>query len=144
MKHTITNLAMPVWHWGKFYEKLIRNIMSGSWKNGDAVGETKSLNYWWGMSAEIIDVIYSHHLPIGTSRLIDLLKVNICDHNFNPFDGILYSQDGIVQDSAGKTMSPEEIVKMDWLAENVVGFIPKMEDLTDNAKPLVAKQGVKK
>lgn len=141
-KHTISNLAMPVWHWGKFYEKLIRNVMSGSFKSDGTDGETKSLNYWWGMSAGIIDVIYSQHLPIGTSRLIELLKNNICNHNFNPFGGILYSQDGMVQDSAGKTMSPEEIVKMDWLAENVVGFIPKMEDLTERAKPLVEKQGV--
>lgn len=141
-KHTISNLAMPVWHWGKFYEKLIRNIMSGSFKSDGTNGKTKSLNYWWGMSAEIIDVICSQHLPIGTSRLIELLKDNICNHNFNPFDGILYSQDGMVQDSAGKIMSPEEIVKMDWLAENVVGFIPKTEDLTERAKPLVEKQGV--
>lgn len=139
--NTITNLAMPVWHWGKFYEKLIRNIMSGTWQN-DETDETKGLNYWWGMSTEIIDVIYSQHLPIGTSRLIDLLKTNICEHNFNPFTGILFSQDGLVQDSVGKVMSPEEIVKMDWLAENVIGTIPKMEDLIDKAKPVVQTQGV--
>ena len=140
--HAISNLAMPVWHWGKFYEKLIRNIMSGSFKNDGTNGKTKSLNYWWGMSAEIIDVICSQHLPIGTSRLIELLKDNICSHNFNPFDGILYSQDGMVHDSIGNSMGPEEIIKMDWLAENVVGFIPGMEDLAEHAKPLVEKQGV--
>ena len=39
-------------------------------------------------------------------------------------------------------MSPEEIVKMDWLAENVIGTIPKMEDLIDKAKPVVQTQGV--
>src|SRR5699024_6026559 len=26
------NLAMPLWHWGKFYEQLIRTIMNGAWK----------------------------------------------------------------------------------------------------------------
>lgn len=138
----ITNLAMPVWHWGKFYEKLIRNILSGSWKNDETSDETKGLNYWWGMSSEIIDVFYSQHLPIGTSRLIDLLKTNICEHNFNPFTGILYSQDGIIQDATSKVMLPEEIVKMDWLAENVIGTIPKMEDLMEKAKPVVLRQGI--
>lgn len=141
-ENTIVNLAMPVWHWGKFYEKLIRNIISGSWKVDELSDETKGLNYWWGMSAEVIDVIYSKHLPIGTSRLIDLLKTNICEHNFNPFSGTLYSQEGLVQDSEGKTMTPEEIVKMNWLAENVIGFIPKMEDLTEGAKPVVQTQGI--
>lgn len=142
--HSIMNLAMPVWHWGKFYEKLIRNIMSGSWKNDETYDETKGLNYWWGMSSEIIDVICSKHLPIGTCRLIELLKTNICEHNFNPFNGILYSQKGLVQDSAGKDMNPEEIVKMDWLAENVVGIIPKMDALIERAKPVVQTQGVEK
>lgn len=141
-EHGITNLAMPVWHWGKFYEKLIRNIMSGSWQKDETADETKGLNYWWGMSSEIIDVIYSQHLPIGTARLIDLLKSNICEHDYNPFTGILYSQEGMIQDSVGKVMLPEEIVKMDWLAENVVGTIPKVDDLIEKAKPIVEKQGV--
>lgn len=138
----ITNLAMPVWHWGKFYEKLIRNIMSGSWKTDELNDQTKGLNYWWGMSAEIIDVIYSQHLPIGTARLADLLKKNICEYNYNPFTGILYSQDGIVQNSVDQNLSPAQIVKMDWLAENVIGYIPKMEDLADQAKPVVQIQGL--
>lgn len=136
------NLAMPVWHWGKFYEQMIRNIMNGSWKYDDASAETKGLNYWWGMSAGIVDVICSHHLPIGTTRLIDLLKETICKGDFNPFSGILYSQKGIVQKDAEKALSPEEIIKMDWLAENVIGYIPETENLVENAKPVVSLQGV--
>lgn len=138
----ITNLAMPIWHWGKFYEKLIRNIMSGSWKHDETTDETKGLNYWWGMSAEINDVFYSRHLPIGTARLIDLLKTNICEHDFNPFTGILFSQNGIIQDSAGKTMQPEEIILMDWLAENIIGSIPKTDVLIEKAKQIVQYQGI--
>lgn len=138
------NLAMPIWHWGKFYEQMIRNIMNGSWKYDDASGNTKGLNYWWGMSADIIDVICSHNLPIGTARLIDLLKQTICNGDFNPFTGVLYSQEGIVQKDATKIMSPEEIIRMDWLAENVIGFIPKMDNLIEKAKPVVLLQGIDK
>lgn len=136
------NLAMPIWHWGKFYEKMIRNIMDGSFKYDNATANTKGLNYWWGMSAGIIDVICSKHLPIGTARLVDLLKQTICQGNFNPFSGVLYSQKGLVQRDADKVMSPEEIVTMDWLAENVIGFIPKMDDLIEKAKPVVKLQGI--
>ena len=39
-------------------------------------------------------------------------------------------------------MTPEEIVTMDWLAENVIGDIPKMEELQEEAKPVTAQQGV--
>lgn len=136
------NLAMPIWHWGKFYEQMIRNIMDGSWKYDDTTDSTKGLNYWWGMSAGIIDVICSKHLPIGTMRLVNLLKQTICKGDFNPFSGILYSQEGVVQKSANKVMSPEEIIRMDWLAENVIGYIPKMDDLIDKAKPVVLLQGI--
>lgn len=138
------NLAMPIWHWGKFYEKMIRNIMDGSWKYDDTSDSTKGLNYWWGMSAGIIDVICSKHLPIGTARLIDLLKQTICQGDFNPFSGVLYSQNGLVQKDADNVMSPEEIITMDWLAENVIGYIPKMGDLIDKAKPVVLLQGIDK
>lgn len=137
------NLAMPVWHWGKFYEKMVQNILNGTWKFDEASSE-KGLNYWWGMSADIIEVICSHHLPIGTIRLVELLKKTICDGDFNPFSGILYSQDGIVQKEDDRVMPPEEIIRMDWLAENVIGYIPKMEDLVDQAKSVMAKSGLDK
>lgn len=136
------NMAMPVWHWGVFYEKMIRQIMSGSWKYDDTSDDTKGLNYWWGMSAGIVDVICSHHLPIGTVRLVELLKGTISRGDFNPFSGVLYSQQGLVQ-REDESLSPEEIATMDWLAENVIGFIPEKEKLAENAKPVVSLQGVK-
>ena len=52
------HLAMPVWHWGVFYEKLIQSVMSGSWNKEEDEDNIKALNYWWGMSAGVIDVIY--------------------------------------------------------------------------------------
>ena len=58
------NVAMPIWNWGKFYEQMIRNIMNGSWKYDEPADSTKGLNYWWGMSAGIVDVACSKHLPI--------------------------------------------------------------------------------
>ncbi len=136
------NVAMPVWNWGKFYEQMIRNIMNGSWKYDDPSDDKKGLNYWWGMSAGIVDVYCSKHLPIGTTRLIALLRKTICNGDFNPFSGILYSQNGIVQKDKNKSMSPEEIINMNWLAENVIGSIPKMDDLKEKAKPMILLQGV--
>lgn len=137
------SLAMPVWQWGIFYEKLIRTIMEGTWKYDDDPTTTKAINYWWGMSSGVADVICSQNLPIGTKRLVDLLKKTICSGEFNPFSGILYSQDGIVQDHPYSTLSPEAIVEMDWLAENVIGSIPKKEELKEQAEPVIKQQGIK-
>ncbi len=136
------NLAMPLSHWGKFYEQLIRTIMDGGWKHDD--NSAKAINYWWGMSAGVIDVICSRNLPIGTKRLVALLKATITSGEFNPFSGILYSQAGVVQDTAERCLLPEEIMTMDWLAENVVGTIPQAVELTEEAAPVIKQQGVKK
>ena len=136
------NLAMPLCHWGKLYEQLIRTIMDGTWKYDDSSSATKAINYWWGMSAGVIDVVCSRYLPIGTKRLIELLKSTISSEVFNPFSGILYSQTGVMQDDPGASMLPEEIMTMDWLAENVVGEIPLMEELTEQAGPVIKQQGV--
>lgn len=137
------NLAMPLYHWGKFYERLIRTIMDGTWKDDDSSPTTKAINYWWGMSAGVIDVVCSRHLPIGTRRLVELLKGTISSGEFNPFSGILYSQNGVVQDDPDRVMLPEEIMTMDWLAENVIGSIPSKEELKEQAEPVIKQQGVK-
>ena len=62
---------------------------------------------------------------------------------FNPFTGVLYSQDGVVQPDEEHSLTPEEIVNMDWLAENVVGHIPTIDELLDSAIPVVMQQGIK-
>ena len=138
------NLAMPLCHWGRFYEQLIRTIMNGKWKNDDNPSSTKAINYWWGMSSGVIDVVCSQHLPVGTKRLTELLKAAISSELFNPFSGILYSQTGVVTDDPGKVLSPEEIMTIDWLAENIIGSIPKKEELKEHAAPVINQQGVKK
>ncbi len=137
------NLAMPLYHWGKFYEQLLRTIVDGTWKYDDDSSSTKAINYWWGMSAGVIDVACSRQLPIGTRRLVELLKGTISSEKFNPFSGVLYSQTGLVQEDPERSLLPEEIMTMDWLAENVIGSIPEKEELKSQAEPVIKQQGVK-
>ena len=42
------------------------------------------------------------------------------------------------------SLSAEEIMTMDWLAENVIGSIPAEEELKEQAKPVISQQGIKK
>ena len=123
------HLAMPICHWGKYDDDPL---------------EVKAINYWWGMSAGVVDVICSRNLPIGTKRLIELLKNTIVSEEFHPFAGVLYSQDKLIQPDPDKRLSPEEISSMDWLAENVIGRIPKDDELVENALPTVKQQSTEK
>ncbi len=137
------NFAMPLWHWGNFYEQLIWAIMDGTWKYDDDPSAKKAINYWWGMSEGVIDVVFSKYLPIGLKRLAGLLKASISADLFNPFSGVLYSQKGAVSEDPDYILSPEEIMTMDWLAENIIGEIPKKEELKEQAKPVMKQQGIK-
>ena len=139
---TLENLATPIWHWGKFYERIVKNLMSNNSETNAQKGK-KAVNYWWGMSADVIDVICSKDMPHGTHRLIEFLKKSICAGDFHPFDGRIYSQDGMIRCEEGKTLEAEDIITMDWLVENVVGQIPEFEELTEEAQTLVQLQGVK-
>ena len=137
----VRNIAMPLLHWGHFYEQLIRTIMDGTWKYDDTPGNNKAINYWWGMSADVIDIICSQNLPIGTKRLVSLLKDTIRRGEFNPFSGVLYSQNGIVQKDPDRDLTPDEIITMDWLAENVIGSIPEKKSLIPQAADVIEQQG---
>ena len=61
---------------------------------------------------------------------------------FSPFSGVLYSQEGIVQSEENRWLTPEEIINMRWLADNVVGSLPHWDKLNEDAKAVVEVQGV--
>ena len=134
------NLAMPLCHWGKFYEELIRTIMAGNWEQDNDVG--KAINYWWGMPTGVVDVICSKKLPAGTVRLVNVLKHNYKTGQFHTFTDQMYAQGHILKEKKGETLSPEEVIEMDWLAENIIGRIPKIEELQEQAKPVLTQQGI--
>ena len=137
-----TNLAMPIWHWGVFYERIIRSILSGAWKSESGSDDLQALNYWWGMSAGAIDLIYSDKIPSGTLQLMHLLKDSVCANSFIPFTGPIYDQDKELRCEEGSVMTPEDVIVMDWLAENVCGAIPTLDELKDEAVEVTAYYGI--
>lgn len=136
------HLAMTIWHWGAFYEKLIQSILSGSWNKDEENAKASALNYWWGMSSGAIDLIYSNNLPIETRRLVELLKKNIVSGDFKPFADEMKDQNGVIRNDNGHELEPDDIITMDWMLDNVIGKIPEYDELLDSYKLLVHNQGV--
>lgn len=136
-----TNLAMPIWNWGVFYEKLLQSILAGSYQN-EGSSDSKALNYWWGMSAGVIDLICSAHVPYGLGRMVDRLKEDICSGEFKPFSGEIIDQEGKVRNTDRKEMQPIDIMNMDFLVENIVGIIPSADSLIEKAQGVVEVTGV--
>ncbi len=140
-KHS-RRLAMPVVYWGKLYQKLVEAISDGTWDQEERDTPEAAINYWWGMSSDIVGIFYASNLPLGTIRMIRLLMDTIKKGEFYPFSGRMFSQDGLIIGEPRSRMSPEDIVHMDWLAENVIGEIPSFDQLTPQAAPVVLRQGV--
>ena len=135
------NIAMPVYQWGVFYEKLIDTVLKGKLKE-DEKEDNKAVNYWWGLSAGVVDLIYSDKIPKGTLRLVKLIKNLMIDNEFFPFDDVIKDQTGGIRNEKKEHMLPEDIMKMNWLVENIVGEIPVIDELKDDAKPIVELKGV--
>lgn len=139
----ISNLAMPVWGWGKLYEGIVRSILTGAWNDEGEHNADRAMNYYMGMSTDAIDLICSQRLPVRTRRLVDLLHERIRAGAFLPFVGPIADQSGQIRVEADVALTPQEIIRMDYLADNVVGRIPSMDELNDVAKGLVSLQGIR-
>ena len=58
-------------------------------------------------------------------------------------DAMIYAQDGSAKCTQGKSLKAEEIITMNWLAQNVVGYIPEIEEMNERAQELMQLQGIK-
>lgn len=136
------HLAMTLWHWGNFYQQLIESIVNGSWDKQAPSGSVRSLNYWWGLSAEAIEFIMSDNVPKDTRRLVEIIRDSIIQERYHIFSGELKNQNGEIVSEEGEELTPEEIISMDYLLENVIGRLPKYEELNEPARIRVMEQGV--
>ncbi len=135
-------LAAPVWNWGRLYEELVHSVLIGAWKNDANDMGAHSLIYYWGMSTGAIEVACSSRLPSGTQRLVQIMQDEIAKEGFNPFTGSLYAQDGSCIAAQDAVLTPQQIISADWLADNVVGYIPEAEELVESCRDFVKQHGL--
>lgn len=115
-------IAAPVWNWGVFYEKMLRNLIN-SWKLFGS--EQKVINFWWGMDSGIVDFFYSRRLvPRETQKLLNFLKNMIKNGMFHPFTGPIYSQNGVLRVKQEQLATREQIVGMDWFVDIIDSELP--------------------
>lgn len=140
----IRNLAVPILKWGKLYEIIVKTMMEGTYHASLVDKKDQATNYWWGMISGVVDIELSDDLSAYTRQLIGLLRQDIIDGRFNPFDGELRSQEGLIRKEGDEPLGSKDIIMMDWLNENIIGEIPKIDALTEEAQTTVKFSGVKK
>lgn len=136
------SIATAIWHWGKFYQRILQSILNGNWSRTSQPAAAGSINYWWGISSGMIDMICSKDVPPRTRELVDLVRKQIVNGEFQIFSGEILDQDHNLKTAGNEPLTPEQIVRMDWLTDNITGHIPHVEELCDEAVPMVQIQGI--
>ena len=141
-KGDLIPLGSPVWVWGKFYESVIRGILSGTLKRDkDGTGR----NYWLGMDTGVIDIEFSDKLPQGIRTLAEILRQGVSDGRVDPFARRIVAQDGTVKNPDSSTaFSTEELIHMNWLCDNVSGSIPTFDEILPMSRNMIRELGVYK
>ena len=133
-------LASPVWLWGQFYVNVVQSILAGTYdKDKDS---PRAVNYWWGMNSGVIDVELSQNLPEGLLTLANILRKDLADGSLDPFRRRIVAQDGTVKNDGSRSFTPDEVLHMDWLCENVEGAIPGFDEIEPYAQPIVRQLGI--
>ena len=135
-------LASPVWVWGKFYENIIRAAFSGALREDKAT--PRAINYWLGMDSGVIDISLSDRLPEGIRTLAEVLRKSMRERTLDPFRRRLIAQDGRLINDGSRRLSPDELLRMDWLCENVVGSIPAFDEILPMSQSIVRELGIYK
>ncbi|MDO5109443.1 MAG: BMP family ABC transporter substrate-binding protein [Erysipelotrichaceae bacterium] len=139
---TIANLAAPVINWTKYYELLVSSVLEATWSQ-DKEGEEKPINYWWGMSAGVMDLTVSSRLPYSSIKMIQMMQESLIQGTLQPFAHELRAADHLIQKASAGRLRNEDIIRMDWLNENIIGVIPEYTRLSEGGKKLARVSGVK-
>jgi basic membrane lipoprotein Med (substrate-binding protein (PBP1-ABC) superfamily) len=137
---SLTPLASPCWLWGNFYERIVRSILNGTWEQHTDSGV--ATNYWWGMDSGVIDVEFSKKLPESMRFLARSLSEGLKHGTLDPFFRKIIAQDGSVKNDGSRHFTPDELLRMDWLCDNIDGTIPPFEEVLPFAQPMLRELGV--
>ncbi len=112
-------LGAPIWKWGVYYAKVVKEIMNGTYKAGF---------YWGGMDEGIVDLQMTDKVPENVMGMVNAFATLMKEGKFDPFKTPImkiYDQDGNLRAEPGKGLSDKELLGMMWFVDNIVGNIPK-------------------
>jgi hypothetical protein len=71
-----------------------------------------------------------------------MLRRGLRDNSIDPFRRRIVAQDGTVINDGSRVLTVDELLRMDWLCENVEGYIPEYDDIEPFAQPIVRMLGI--
>ena len=74
----------------------------------------------------------------------DVIRTSMRERTLDPFRRKLTTQDGRIISDGSRRLSPDELLRMDWLCHNVIGSIPTFDELLPMSQSIVRELGVYK
>ena len=112
-----SHLTAIVDDWNGYYIQRVKAVLDGTWKAEDT---------WGGLKDKMLYLApYNPGIPADVVALADKVRDGIMDGSRHSFTGPIKDQSGKVMIPAGQKATDEQILKMDWFVEGVVGKLPK-------------------
>ena len=111
------HLTATTHHWGAYYTKIAQEVIAGTWKAG---------TIWGGMKDGFIKMApLNVSIPAAVKDQVTKVEADIRAGKFHPFSGSVMDQDGKERLGAGKTMSDDDLGKMNYYVQGVTSKLPK-------------------
>ncbi|MET0733912.1 MAG: BMP family ABC transporter substrate-binding protein [Casimicrobiaceae bacterium] len=111
------HLSATTHQWGAFYTKTANEVIAGTWK---------PTSVWGGLKEGMIKLgPMNPAVPKDVVDLVTKAEKDIIAGTLHPFQGPLKDNAGKERVAAGKTMSDDELQKMDFYVAGVQGSLPK-------------------
>jgi simple sugar transport system substrate-binding protein len=130
-------------HWDKIYADFLGKIHAGTYTPKNL----QDVDYWWLLAEGAVELGAQPGLPVnpvfvdklkavkvkgagsGEMSVYDLVQQRLAQMSqkspvFDPFQGPISDRKGTLRVAAGKTMTHQELISMEWAAQGVVGPWP--------------------
>ena len=111
-----SQLTSSIDHWDEYYTQRIQAAMDGTWKTQDI---------WGGLKAGMLRMAPWTNMPDDTAQAAQAAVDGIESGSIVIFKGPLNDQSGKAKITDGATLSDDEVLGMNWLAEGIEGTLPQ-------------------
>jgi simple sugar transport system substrate-binding protein len=109
-------IAAVTHHWGAYYTRVAQSVIDGRWKPS---------NLWGGMKDGMIKLEALHaDVPADVKAEVDRGGADIAAGKLHPFTGPIRTNSGKDVVGKGESLSDEQLAKMDYYVEGVLGKVP--------------------
>ena len=110
------HLTATTHHWGNYYVQTVKDVQAGKWA---------PINVWGGYPRGMIKLApLNDAIPDDLQARIRDMEMQMTERKLHAFAGPVVDQAGKVIVPEGKTMSDEQLSKMNFYLEGVVSKIP--------------------